>query len=45
MISDKLKHEVQIIHGVINQAQREATFLAFRNGKIKCLVATDVAAH
>ena len=45
MISDKLKQEVQIIHGDINQAQREATLLAFRNGKIKCLVATDVAAR
>ena len=45
MISDKLKQEVQIIHGDINQPQREATLLAFRNGKIKCLVATDVAAR
>ena len=45
MISDKIKQEVQIIHGDINQAQREATLLAFRNGKIKCLVATDVAAR
>ena len=45
MISDKLKQEVQIIHGDINQAQREATLLAFRNGKIKCLVATDVASR
>ena len=45
MISDKIKQEVQIIHGDINQAQREATISAFRNGKIKCLVATDVAAR
>ena len=45
MIRDKIKQEVQIIHGDINQAQREATLLAFRNGKIKCLVATDVAAR
>ena len=45
MISDKIKEEVQIIHGDINQAQREATLTAFRNGKVKCLVATDVAAR
>ena len=45
MISDKIKQEVQIIHGDINQAQREATLSAFRNGKLKCLVATDVASR
>lgn len=45
MISDKIKQEVQIIHGDINQAQREATLAAFRSGKIKCLVATDVASR
>ena len=45
MISDKVKEEVQIIHGDINQAQREATLTAFRTGKVKCLVATDVASR
>ena len=45
MISDKIKEEVQIIHGDINQTQREATLTAFRNGKVKCLVATDVASR
>ena len=45
MISDKIKQEVQIIHGDINQAQREATLSAFRNGKVKVLVATDVASR
>ena len=45
MISDKIKQEVQIIHGDINQAQREATLTAFRNGTVKCLVATDVASR
>ena len=45
MISDKIKEEVQIIHGDINQAQREATLTAFRTGKVKCLVATDVASR
>ena len=33
MISDKIKQEVQIIHGDINQAQREATLSAFRMEK------------
>lgn len=45
MISDKIKQEVQIIHGDINQKQREATIQAFKNGKFKCLVATDVASR
>jgi ATP-dependent RNA helicase DDX21 len=45
LISDKLKQEVQIIHGDINQKQREATIEAFRKGKVKCLVATDVASR
>jgi ATP-dependent RNA helicase DDX21 len=37
--------EVQIIHGDINQKQREATIEGFKKGKFKCLVATDVAAR
>jgi ATP-dependent RNA helicase DDX21 len=45
MISDKIKQEVQIIHGDINQKQREATIEGFKNGKFKCLVATDVASR
>ena len=45
MISDKINEEVQIIHGDINQAQREATLTTFKNGKVKCLVATDVASR
>lgn len=45
MISEKVKQEVQIIHGDINQSQREATLNAFKSGKIKCLVATDVASR
>lgn len=42
VISDKIKEELQIIHGDINQTQREATLTSVRNGKVKCLVATDV---
>ena len=45
MISDKIKQEVQIIHGDINQKQREATIEGFKKGKYKCLVATDVASR
>ena len=45
MISDKIKQEVQIIHGDINQKQREATIEGFTKGKFKCLVATDVASR
>lgn len=36
---------MQIIHGDINQKQREATIEGFRKGKFKCLVATDVASR
>jgi len=45
MLTDKIKQEVQIIHGDINQKQREATIEGFRKGKFKCLVATDVASR
>jgi ATP-dependent RNA helicase DDX21 len=45
MISDKIKQEVQIVHGDINQKQREATIEGFKKGKFKCLVATDVASR
>jgi len=45
MISDKIKQEVQIIHGDINQNQRSATIEGFKNGKFKCLIATDVASR
>jgi len=45
MVSEKLKSEVQIIHGDINQKQREASIEAFKAGKVKVLVATDVAAR
>lgn len=33
------------MHGDIAQAQREVTMRRFKEGKIKCLVATDVAAR
>ena len=34
-----------MIHGDIEQKTREQTLQAFRDGKVKCLVATDVAAR
>jgi hypothetical protein len=34
-----------VLHGDIAQAQRETTFQAFRDGKFKVLVATDVASR
>ena len=45
MISDKIRQEVQIIHGDIVQKQREATIEGFKKGKFKCLIATDVASR
>lgn len=45
MVSEKLKQEVLIIHGDINQKQREASIEAFKAGKVNVLVATDVAAR
>jgi len=40
-----LKQETQALHGDIPQKQREATFASFKSGKLKCLVATNVAAR
>lgn len=40
-----IKVESQVLHGDIPQRQREMTFQAFRSGKLKCLIATDVAAR
>ena len=45
LIKSNLKVEAQVLHGDIPQAQREITFQAFRESKIKCLVATNVAAR
>ena len=37
--------DAQMIHGDIEQKTREKTLQAFREGKVRCLVATDVAAR
>ncbi len=34
-----------MLHGDIAQSQRETTLKAFRTGKFRCLIATDVAAR
>ena len=45
MLKGQLKVECQVLHGDIPQKQREVTFTSFRNGSLKCLVATNVAAR
>lgn len=45
MLKSKIKQECQVLHGDIPQKQREITFKAFREGKFKCLIATNVAAR
>lgn len=44
-LKGQLKIECQVLHGDIPQKQREVTFTSFRNGTLKCLVATNVAAR
>ena len=43
--SDALKLEAKCLHGDIPQAVREKTMAAFRSGKFRVLIATDVAAR
>jgi ATP-dependent RNA helicase DDX21 len=45
MLHGQLKVESQVLHGDIPQKQREVTFKSFREGKLKCLIATNVAAR
>ena len=44
LLKANLKQETQVLHGDIPQKQREVTFQSFKEGKLKCLVATNVAA-
>ena len=39
------KYNVEVIHGDIKQDQRDRTIKKFKNGNIKILIATDVAAR
>lgn len=45
LLKGQMKVECQVLHGDIPQKQREVTFTSFRNGSLKCLVATNVAAR
>lgn len=45
MLCDKVKHDVEVLHGDIAQNQREVTLKRFREGKFNVLVATDVASR
>jgi len=45
LLEAHIKQECQVLHGDIPQKQREITFRAFREGKFKCLIATNVAAR
>lgn len=44
-LNSVLKQDTQVLHGDIPQEQREITLKSFRDGKVRCLVATDVAAR
>ncbi len=45
MMKANIRQECQVLHGDIPQQQREVTFQAFREGKFKVLIATNVAAR
>jgi len=45
LLEANIRQECQVLHGDIPQEQREVTFKAFREGKFKCLIATNVAAR
>ena len=44
-LNESMKQGTQLLHGDISQKQRELTLQGFREGKFRCLVATDVAAR
>jgi ATP-dependent RNA helicase DDX21 len=45
LMEANIRQECQVLHGDIPQQQREITFKAFREGKFKVLIATNVAAR
>jgi ATP-dependent RNA helicase DDX21 len=45
MLSDRIKLDMEVMHGDIAQNQREVTMKRFKDGKFRVLVATDVASR
>lgn len=45
ILTDKIKQDIEVMHGDIAQNQREVTMKRFKEGKFKVLVATDVASR
>lgn len=45
LLHGNLKVECQVLNGDIPQKQREVTFKAFKDGNLKCLVATNLASR
>ena len=45
LLSDKITHDVEVMHGDIAQNQREVTIKRFKDAKFQVLVATDVASR
>jgi len=43
--SSDIAHLSQVMHGDIKQSQRETTLKAFKDGRFRCLICTDVAAR
>ena len=45
LLSEKIKKDIEVMHGDIAQNQREVTLKRFKEKKFSVLVATDVAAR
>lgn len=45
LLTDKIKQDIEVMHGDIAQNQREVTLKRFKEGKFSVLVATDVASR
>ena len=45
LLSEKITHDVEVMHGDIAQNQREVTIKRFKDAKFQVLVATDVASR
>lgn len=45
ILSEKIKQDMEVMHGDIAQNQREVTIKRFKEGKFQVLVATDVASR